>query len=246
MTRADETATEIEEHRLHEAYARRTAQAFDRWSNPAYVFLMQDRERRVLAMLRRNGFGDLGRARIFEVGCGRGEWLRQLVKWGAEPKNLVGLDILPDRIAHARDTCPSGITLLCRNAADTKLASSAFDLVIQATVFSSVLDPNLRSSIAKEMLRLLRADGIILWYDLMVNNPRNPDVRRVGKSEIQKLFPGCSIDLHRVTLAPPLCRAVVRRSWWLGALLAAVPFLRTHYLGVIRRVEAAPSGPATG
>jgi hypothetical protein len=74
-----------------------------------------------------------------------------------------------------------------------------------------------------------------LWYDLRVNNPRNPDVRRVGREEIAALFPGCRLTLRRVTLAPPLARLLAARAGTLARVLAAVPALRTHHLGVLRK-----------
>jgi hypothetical protein len=80
----------------------------------------------------------------------------------------------------------------------------------------------------------VRPDGLILWYDYHVSNPRNRDVRGVSRAEIRALFPGCRIELRRVTLAAPIAR-VVARSPVAHALLHAVPFLRTHYLGVIRK-----------
>jgi len=54
----------------------------------------------------------------------------------------------------------------------------------QFTVFTSILDISMKQSIAGEMLRVLKPDGIILWYDYYRNNPMNPDVRGVKKREI--------------------------------------------------------------
>ena len=54
----------------------------------------------------------------------------------------------------------------------------------------------------KRDVSVLRSDGSILWYDFHVNNPRNPDVRRVTNNDIRDLFSGCSVELHRITLAP--------------------------------------------
>jgi hypothetical protein len=83
------------------------------------------------------------------------------------------------------------------------------------------------------MLRVLKPRGLVLWYDFHVGSPRNRDVRAVGRSEIAGLFPGCSMSLQRVTLAPPIARLAAPRSWLLCRLLDAIPLLRTHYLGVI-------------
>jgi hypothetical protein len=68
-----------------------------------------------------------------------------------------------------------------------------------------------------------------------VNNPRNPDVRGVGRQELHRLFPTCTIEHRRVTLAPPVALRLARRSNSLCSLLDMVPLLRTHYLAVITR-----------
>jgi ubiquinone/menaquinone biosynthesis C-methylase UbiE len=45
--------------------------------------MVQQRERRIVALLRRYGFADLQSKTILEVGCGTGHWLREFVNWGA-------------------------------------------------------------------------------------------------------------------------------------------------------------------
>jgi hypothetical protein len=63
-------------------------------------------------------------------------------------------------------------------------------------------------------------------------------VRAVRRREIHRLFPGCRIDLRRVTPAPPLLRAIAPYSWLVCHLLGRVPWLCSHYLGVIRKVPS--------
>ncbi len=84
--------------------------------------------------------------------------------------------MLPDRIAEARTLCPEGIKLRCGNASSLGFEDSTFDLVLQSTVFTSVLDPGLKQQIAAEMIRVVKERGVILWYDYHVNNPWNSDV----------------------------------------------------------------------
>lgn len=228
-------SVEAEETRIREAYARRHDNDRYAWSNPAYVFMIQARERDVLAMLARHEFAQLGDTRILDVGCGSGQWLRDFVKWGARPSHLTGVDLLEERLADARRTCPAGITFVCGNAATLDLPASSFDLVLQSTVFTSILDAKLRQLLAAAMLRVVRPGGIVLWYDYFLDNPANRDVRGVSRREIHRLFAGCAIDLRRITLAPPLARAVAPYSQLCCQLLETIPVLRTHYLGVIRK-----------
>jgi hypothetical protein len=84
------------------------------------------------------------------------------------------------------------------------------------------------------MLRVLKDGGLILWYDFCYDNPRNPDVRGIGKREIIKLFPNCRFDFHRVTLLPFLSRALAPKSWLLCYLFERLVLFNTHYLVVIR------------
>jgi SAM-dependent methyltransferase len=171
---------------------------------------------------------------VLEIGCGRGVWLREFVKWGATPEHVHGVDLLADRIADARRLCPVEMTLQCANAAHLDYPDGHFDLVWQSMLFTSVLDAGLRQAIAREMVRVLRPGGLILWYDYHVNNPRNRDVRGVTRREIHQLFPDCDIELERLTVAAPLARWLAPRGRIWLAMARAVPWLTTHYLGVIR------------
>ena len=209
------------------------------WASPASLFAIHDCERHTLELLKRYRHLPLAEKSILEVGCGTGAWLRHFVRWGARPENLAGVDLLAEDLARARLRLPAGVRLEVGSAAELRFPAASFDLALQATCFTSILDPELRRRTASEMLRVVKPDGLILWYDFHVNNPWNPDVRRVTKREIHELFPHCRIDLQRVTLAPPLARWVVPRSWLLAYLLNCVPLLRTHYLGAITKRNGA-------
>jgi ubiquinone/menaquinone biosynthesis C-methylase UbiE len=231
----DEPGAETE--RIRAAYARRQWKD-SRYScfDDAHLLLVQERERHVLAALKRNGISDLEGTRILEIGSGSGHWLREFIKWGGRPENIIGLDLIADRVAEAKLLCPGAVRIECGHAGDLPFPGEAFDLVLQSTVFSSILDVTMRRQVAAEMLRVVKRDGIVLWYDLSVNNPWNADVRRIGKHEVRQLFPGCRIELRRVTLAPPVARVLARYSWAACSLLAQMRWLCTHYLGVIRKV----------
>jgi hypothetical protein len=62
-------------------------------------------------------------------------------------------------------------------------------------------------------------------------------VRGVKKQEISQLFPGCLIQLQRTTLAPLLLRLLAPYSWLACYILGKVPWLCTHYLGVVRKEQ---------
>jgi ubiquinone/menaquinone biosynthesis C-methylase UbiE len=189
----------------------------------------------MLKLLSKFGYSSLKDNRLLEIGCGTGDLLRDFVKWGAQPENITGVDLLPDRAADASRLCPEKIKILTGDAAILPFADASFDLVIQSTVFTSVLDAGMKRLMAAEMLRVLKQNGLIVWYDYYMNNPHNADVRGVKLHEIRELFPECKMLLTRITLAPPLARWLARYSWLLCDVLEKIPWLCTHYVGIIRK-----------
>ena len=99
-----------EEARIRSAYAdrSRTDRRYS-WFNAGHLFLVQERERQVLALLNRCGASQLETKTILEIGCGTGYWLREFVKWGARPEHVTGVDLLPERVALARQLSPAGM-----------------------------------------------------------------------------------------------------------------------------------------
>ncbi len=163
-----------------------------------------------------------------ELGC------LSFFKWGADPAALCGIDLSAARIEHARQRIPQA-DLRAGSASELPWPAQSFDLVTQFTVFTSILDPALKRAVAAEMVRILKPDGAILWFDFRVNNPANSHVRGIPAREIRSLFAGCEIALASALLAPPLGRLIARWSWTLAELLHALPFFRTHYVGLIRK-----------
>jgi ubiquinone/menaquinone biosynthesis C-methylase UbiE len=227
-----------ERARVREAYARLEQRSWYSWSDPAYRFMMHALERRVLRLLGSRGLLPLRGQRILEVGCGTGHWLRELVKWGADPALVTGIDLLPERLAAARARSPASVVLLSASADALPVRDRSADLVIQSTLFSSILDPEMRRRAAAELVRTVRPGGYILWYDFFVRRPGNRDVVAISRAEIRMLFPRCPVSLRRATLAPPLCRLLASRAELACSLLERIPVLRFHYLGLIGPVPA--------
>jgi SAM-dependent methyltransferase len=206
--------------------------------NPGSLFAAQQRERWILRALSRAGIADLAERTILDIGCGNGGVLRDFLRYGAQPSRCFGVDLLQFRVDEARLLSPN-IDFRCQNAETLPYEDASFDIVICFTVFTSILDTPMKRNLAQEMLRVLKKDGVILWYDYHINNPRNPDVRAVKKAELRGLFPGCEIDLARTTLAPPLARTLARLSWLACYLLEKLKIFNTHYVGTIRHTRRA-------
>ena len=230
-----------EADRIKDAYRRRDADGRSALYSPfvkSALLGMHTAERALIAALKRQGIDTLNGKRILDVGCGNGRNLQRLVDLGAEPELLCGVDLREDAIERGVGLNP-GIDLRVANAEELPFGDASFDLVTQYTAFTSILDDGMRSRVAAEMLRVLRPGGLIVWFDFRYSNPRNSDVRGIGRSEIRRLFPECDVSLRRVVLAPPLARRIAPVSYSLAAALSAFPWLCTHDMGTIKKGETA-------
>lgn len=208
-------------------------EAFFTYKNLAHVFLLQERYRKTLILLRNAGYNPLTNVRILDIGCGDGAMLRQFTQWGAIPDRLSGIDLRPEPVEIARHLNPN-IDVRCGSAIELPWMDNSVDLVCQHTMFTSILSSEIKSRIAAEMVRVLKPGGAVLWYDFMYNNPTNPDVRGVTTKEIHSLFPDFELHLNRITLAPPIARRLPESLLpILYPVLVAIPILRTHYLGLL-------------
>jgi SAM-dependent methyltransferase len=219
-------------------YARRGASSLYSPLRPEVWLGLQERQRALLQGLAARGCTDLSTLNMAEVGCGTGGNLLELLRLGADPARLTGLELLPDRHAAARRVLPPDTTLWLGDAVqvpEAVLPSASQDLVLQSTVFSSLLDDAFQAQLAQAMWRWLKPGGAVVWYDFTFDNPRNPDVRGVPLKRVQALFPEGRVSARRVTLAPPLARVLARWHWRLVPLAGSLPFLRTHVLAFIHK-----------
>jgi ubiquinone/menaquinone biosynthesis C-methylase UbiE len=238
----------IEEARIRRAYSRRQEKLpQDRYSyfNPGVLLIEQELERCSLRYLAKLGIS-LRDAVILEVGCGHGTRLANLIRWGASPEKMWGVDIIDSRIDDARRLVPSLVTFEVANACNLRFPDDTFDLALQFTAFSSVLDGSMRQRMAAEMIRILRPGGTILWYDFRFNNPWNKDVIGIGKREIKGLFCDCDIEIQRLTLFPQLARFLGKFSPLIAGGLSRTRVFSTHYLAMIRKKKAKENAQPTG
>ena len=200
--------------------------------NPANLFIVQGRQRAVLKALKKYGFSDLSRKRILEMGCGNGGVLAEFLFLGASPGNLFGVELIPERLRQAQCILP-GTCFVNADGHDLPFPADTFDLVLQYTAISSILDSDLRRAICADLIRVMRPGGLILSYDFWTN-PTNPQTRGFHPAEIREMFPDCAIEFRKITLAPPIVRILVPVSWGLAYFLENLRFLNTHYLTTIR------------
>jgi len=226
---------ENETDAVAERYARRVAT--DRYSalRPDVWQTLHERQRALLALFARIGWTDLSNKRLLEVGCGGGSNLLELLRLGFAPQHLSGVELLPERYAQARHVLPAALALHAGDALQLDLPVDSQDAVFVSTVFSSLLDDAFQQRLAAAMWRWVKPGGGVLWYDFTVDNPRNPDVRGVPLARVRALFPDGRVQARRITLAPPIARAVTRVHPALYPLFNALPPLRTHVLAWIAK-----------
>jgi SAM-dependent methyltransferase len=220
---------------VRERYARRAVA--DRYSalHPDVWQTLHERQRALLALFARLGWTDLSEKRLLEVGCGSGGNLLELLRLGFAPQFLTGAELLTERYAQARHVLPDAVSLHAGDALQLDLPAESQDAVFVSTVFSSLLDDAFQQRLAAAMWRWVKPGGGVLWYDFTVNNPRNADVRGVPLARVRALFPEGRVQAQRVTLAPPIARAVSRIHPALYTLFNALPPLRTHVLAWIAK-----------
>jgi ubiquinone/menaquinone biosynthesis C-methylase UbiE len=236
LTQPDESrAIAAEQARILAEYRRRErdveADLYAPWQ-AATSFMRAGRGRLAARMLKQAGVFPGPGDSCLEIGYGSLGWLGELVAWGVREGDLHGIELDETRARRASEILP-GADLRVGDATRMPWAAGTFRLIIASTVFSSILDASVRQAVAAEVARVLAPGGALLWYDMAVNNPRNPNVRGIGRRELAMLFPTLPGKIHSVTLAPPLARWAAPKSWILSELLEAIPFLRTHVLAVL-------------
>ncbi|HTS38100.1 MAG TPA: class I SAM-dependent methyltransferase [Candidatus Solibacter sp.] len=238
------SAADVEDARIRTVYSDRRKNipgTLYARTNPFSQCSSHEREEAMAALFRQEGLLSLAGLRILDVGCGRGETMRQLLEYGANPKLVSGIDLLEENINDARRLAPH-IHAICGSACKLPFPDECFNLVIQFMLFTSVLDDGVKSLIAAELNRVLIPGGRILWYDFTFDNPKNPNVHGITKSEIKELFPEFEMRAKRITLAPPVGRIVAPISSALYYCLSRLPPLCTHLLCFLKK----PGGTSGG
>lgn len=216
--------------RIKEVYSRRK----DKQNSQYSFFFSHRRECEIREAAKKKSITLLVNKKILDVGCGGGEVLSYFLKDNVLPENLYGIDILFERIKKAIRSYPH-MHFTCGNAEELPYPDEYFDIITQSTMFTSILNKNIKKKIGLEMLRVLRADGIIIWHDYRFDNPLNSDVKGIGKREIKNLFPDCQFNFKVINLNPFIARPLIKISQTMCEILEKISFLRTHWLVTIRK-----------
>lgn len=191
-----------------------------------YIILERNQ---VYTQLIKNNFKNIPDIKVLEIGAGSGGNIDFFKSLGIHPQNIYANELLKDRVVDLRKNHPD-IHIIEGDASE--ITENDFDIIFQSTVFTSILDSEFRKKLANKMWSMLKPKGIILWYDFAYNNPKNPDVRKVDKSELIQLFPKSNLTyIKKVTLAPPIGRRVGKAYSFFNTF----GFLRSHLIAVFRK-----------
>ena len=173
------------------------------------------------------------RNEILDFGCGEGFIMEQLVNWGADRNQLTGVDISEKRIKKAKSRFESLRFLHVKDK--IPVSDDKFTIIVISTVFSSIIGNSNRLFWAQEIDRVLKEGGVIIFYDMKVNNPFNFNTKKISKKELKLLFNNYSIKTKSLTVLPQLSRTISLISPKIYPLLTKLSFLHTHYISELTR-----------
>ena len=66
------------------------------------IYRRQEFERHLISILRKNFLFDPSGLKVLEIGCGQGTNLLKFIELGFKPENIIGNELLEDRVLNAR------------------------------------------------------------------------------------------------------------------------------------------------
>lgn len=201
---------------------------------PQNYYILNSREKVLTDSLLKYFGSDFTNLKVLDLGFGSGIDIFTLIKSGFNIENIYGVEVIEERFNRLKAILPEA-NLKFNSGFNIPFENEQFDLVIQSTVFSSILDKDSRKQLANEITRVLKPQGKVFFYDLKFNNPWNKNVIKIDKNEIDYLFPNLKKDFNSVTLNPVIVRKIANKSIILCELLEKIPFFCSHYYTVITK-----------
>ena len=168
-----------------------------------------------------------------DLGAGEGNDVEALRRTLGTAVLLVAVDLRTSALRALRAS-GGAAQAVAAHASRLPFRDGSVDLILQSTMLSSVLSDERRAAILGEIRRVLRPGGLFVSLDLRLPNPRNRNIRPVGRRELRRGFDGWPCGARSLILAPPL-QQVLRAAPRLAAAAGAIPFLRSHLLFWVRR-----------
>jgi ubiquinone/menaquinone biosynthesis C-methylase UbiE len=212
----------------------------DLLSNPQVLFQFLAAEAALVRALR-SVEANAEKAKVLDVGCGKGASLMSLLRMGFSPANLHGIDIRPEQVAFARKWFPLS-PIQCADASRMEFGDDTFDILHASAMFLQVPDETLSGRIAAEMVRVAKPGGHILVSDWRYSKPGSSEFKAMDKKRIARLFSVGSQTTVEGAFPGPLVPPVGRFfSEYLPSLYfmvrAVFPFLVGRVTTVLKKVK---------
>jgi SAM-dependent methyltransferase len=181
--------------RISAEYQRRASELltdFYAWMRPSNLMLHEHALPACIPMLGSGSQFPLGERRIADIGCGDGGCCLSSFTGERMPR-ICAESTSARTVLEARAGGSPQADLRSGSASKLPWPHRSFDLVSQFTVFTSILDPELKRAVAAEMLRVLKPDGMIL-----VRLPRQQSGESAGarRSRARDPFAVCRVRRH--------------------------------------------------
>jgi cytosine/adenosine deaminase-related metal-dependent hydrolase/ubiquinone/menaquinone biosynthesis C-methylase UbiE len=98
---------------------------------------------------------------VVDLGCGTGRWLEVLQ--GAGARSLIGVDLSPEMLSHARAKLGDAVRLVCADYVHASIDRSSADMVLCNFVLSYVDDPG---ALLRYVRKILRPGGSLFLSDI--------------------------------------------------------------------------------
>lgn len=195
------------------------------------------------AMHRMSTLGlDVTSARVLEVGSGYGDGLRPLLLTGFLPRQLTGIDLMPERLAIATTRLP-GMTFIHGDAADLRphFDDASLDLVTEQFCFCHIPSIDVKKRIASEMLRVVRPGGFIMVHDWRLHAPSR-GIYGINQARIREWFRVGDVTervaVYPSHLWPPIGNRVSKYALALYQAAWVFPPLVGSRVTVLRRIAS--------
>ncbi len=200
---------------------------------PENYYLINSREKVFIKSLYKYFGTDFSHLKVLDLGFGSGIDIFTLIKSGFKIENISGVEVIEERFNKMQISIPN-LNLKFNSGFNIPFENENFDLIVQSTVFSSILNSDSRKQLSDEMIRVLKPQGKIFFYDLKYNNPWNKNIIKIDKKEIMRLFDK-NFKSHSVTLNPIVVRKIAKYSIILCEILEKCPLFCSHYYTIISR-----------
>lgn len=179
------TPRELNEQKHFDTFADRYDYNYH-YTKPFTKYKIDKKSREFVRLVRSNYLRN--RIKVLEIGCGTGEYTKHLAKRMPEAQ-IIGLDISRNVIKIAKTKCKKfkNTSFIIRSAYKTGFKENSLDVVCGFYVLHHLEIPRVR----KEILRILKPDGLVFFYE---PNVLNPIVYLIKSSKILKKIVGDSPD----------------------------------------------------